>query len=91
MPGPCDPSNYESSYTQVGSDRVDLRIHPDFPPTPAQLEAVRAALRLIPQAHLRDFDQQGGYVQFSRPGCTPTHGGGHNPGPDPWIRLSHDC
>lgn len=91
MPGPCDPSNYEATYTQIDNNRVELRTHPDSPPTPAQLDAVRAALRLIPPQHLLDFDQQGGYIQFSREGCTPARGGGHQPGPDPWIRLSHAC
>lgn len=91
MPGPCAPSNYESSYTQIGNNRVDLRTHPDSRPTAAQIESVRAALRLIPPTHLRDFDQQGGFIQFSRRGCPPARGGGHNPGPNPWIRLSHAC
>ena len=89
MPGPCHISNYVTEYLEVNGNRVDIKVHPDHRPTAAQMDSVRAALRVIPTAHLRDFDQQGGYIQFSRPGCAPASGGGSHPGYEPWIRLSH--
>ena len=91
MPGPCHVSNYETEWIQGTGARVDIKVHPRNRPSPQQIQALSAAVRLVPTPHLRDFDQRGGYIQFSKPGCTPTNGGGHQPGSDPWIRLSHAC
>ena len=61
MPGPCHISNYLTEFLEANGNRVDIKVHPDHRPTPAQMESVRAALRAIPPTHLRNFDQQGGY------------------------------
>lgn len=91
MPGPCDVSNYETEWIQGNGARVDIKIHPRHRPNRQQLQALIAAVRLVPTPHLRDFDQRGGYIQISIPGCTPHRGGGSHPGFEPWIRLSHAC
>ncbi len=91
MSGPCHVSHYDTTWIQGSGARVDVKTHPQHRPNQQQLHALSAAVRLIPTPHLRDFDQRGGYIQLSQPGCTPYRGGGHNPGSDPWIRLSHAC
>ncbi len=91
MPGPCHVSNYETEWIQGTGARIDIKTHPRHRPSQQQIQAISSAVRLVPTPHLRDFDQRGGYIQFSIPGCTPHRGGGHHPGHEPWIRLSHAC